>query len=197
MIEINGAKFNIRPDSWDENIVRAVVEHNEYNIDISEGDVVVDIGGHIGSFAIMAGLKGANVTVYEPTKENFKMLVSNIKLNNLEDKITAINKAVVGYPRGYKIRFNEGNSGSSAENSNGYDVETITFAEVTNKDIDILKVDCEGAEKEFIIDKQNIKNIVGEVHYTQEFITQLKSYEVAIKPSKAKLCWIIKATKLE
>lgn len=200
IIEINKAKFNIRPNSWDINVVKSVASGREYGIKPKKDDVVVDIGGHIGSYSIMAGLNGAKVYVFEPTKENFDVLVENIKLNGLEDNVKAFNKAVVGVDRPFKIKFNRKNTGSSIENEDGYEVDTITFDEVMEMvgDVDILKMDCEGTEHEYPIKKwaDKIKTILAEIHIKKTFIDNIRdTHDVDLKPSNASRCWMLKATK--
>lgn len=193
--DINGAKFYIRPDSWDENVVESVASGKEY--EHFSGGNVIDIGGHIGSYSIMCALNGANVIVFEPTKENYEMLVKNIKLNGLEDKITAINKAVVGKERPFKISFSQDNTGSSSEDNKGYEVETISFDNVMDMflNIDMLKLDCEGTEHEFNIEDHldKVKEIVAEIHYKKTFVDKLQGFEIKMRPSNASKCWMLYA----
>lgn len=42
------------------------------DIKIKEGDVVFDVGAHIGSFSVYAANKGARVFAFEPDVENLK-----------------------------------------------------------------------------------------------------------------------------
>ena len=60
-----------------------------------KGNIVIDLGAHIGVFSVYAALYGAEkVYAYEPLKENYDLLVKNIAVNNLQDKIIPIQKAV-------------------------------------------------------------------------------------------------------
>jgi FkbM family methyltransferase len=53
-------------------------------------------GGEIGDTAIYFALRKAKkVIVFEPFPYNFKYLIQNIKINNLEEKIEAVN-AMIG-----------------------------------------------------------------------------------------------------
>lgn len=64
-----------RPDTTDLNIIR---EQGSYRLlGIEEKDRVLDIGGHIGAFAVMAAKLGAVVLSYEPDPTNFGLYRMN------------------------------------------------------------------------------------------------------------------------
>lgn len=53
---------------------------------LREGMNVVDIGAHIGYYAMLCGIRvgpGGHVRAYEPEPDNFRLLSANILLNNL------------------------------------------------------------------------------------------------------------------
>ena len=56
-----------RDYSSDKNVFTSVFDRNEYKLDeLAPTDVVVDIGGHIGSFALLAYVKGSrNINTFE------------------------------------------------------------------------------------------------------------------------------------
>jgi FkbM family methyltransferase len=64
---------------------------------VRPGDIVVDIGGNIGAFAIyaVAVCRGSRVLVFEPFPENFSMLIRNVEENRLQ-AVTCINEVVSG-----------------------------------------------------------------------------------------------------
>ena len=76
----------IRPDTTDMNIVKEVIINETYKktrfgFQIEEGERWLDLGAHIGAFAIYCSLKGvSSVTCYEPMKSNYDMLVRNAVL---------------------------------------------------------------------------------------------------------------------
>jgi len=71
---------------------------------LGEGDCLVDIGANVGSYSILAaGAGGAQVLSFEPAPSTFAHLVDNIRLNQLEDKVTALNLGL-GSKAG-KLRF--------------------------------------------------------------------------------------------
>jgi FkbM family methyltransferase len=51
---------------------------------IKAGDVVYDIGANVGSYTILAGLKGAEVYAFEPEAQNYALLVRNMQLNGIK-----------------------------------------------------------------------------------------------------------------
>jgi len=58
-------------------------------------DVFVDIGSNVGFYCIsVSHIIGAKSFAFEPIKKTFNRLVYNIKLNQLEQTVTAINSAV-------------------------------------------------------------------------------------------------------
>jgi len=74
MYEINDLQFKTREGSTDISIINEVVKGDCYNIDVKPGDIVIDIGGHIGSFTVWAASKGGNVYVFEPATKNYDIL---------------------------------------------------------------------------------------------------------------------------
>ena len=88
----SGMKIMIRTDSTDLMALTNVWMINEYNIDdygITENDTVIDIGAHIGLFSLRVSnfcTKG-KIFSYEPIKDNFECLISNLKLNIKEHGI--------------------------------------------------------------------------------------------------------------
>lgn len=186
-------KFKIRKGTWDENVIRAVAGNNEYKIKAKRGDLVVDVGAHIGSFSIPAAKAGARVIAYEPSKESFKLLVENAKLNGVE--IDARNYAI-GSGRLCHLKTNRLNMGSSRLDKSGEEVE-VTNLDIPER-IDILKLDCEGCEYE--INLPDARFIVGELHgkKSDEFIRELKrrKYRVNTWGSNAKNCKMFGAEKL-
>ena len=53
-----------------------------------KGDIVVDVGAHIGRYTLMAAQRGARVIAIEPESSNFSLLQENIELNNFSNVTT-------------------------------------------------------------------------------------------------------------
>ncbi|MFM2383934.1 MAG: hypothetical protein RIQ72_506 [Candidatus Parcubacteria bacterium] len=139
---------------------------------IEEGDIVLDIGAHIGGFSIIAAKMGAKVYAFEPDKRNFSVLLENIKLNKLETEITPFNFGI--YSENRMLYFNTDNlntGGHSVSKSGDVSIEVkdlpTVFRECNISHVDFMKIDVEGSEFEICKDDINnlsIQKIVGEYH---------------------------------
>ena len=186
------AHFYIREGSTDEEIINDVRIRNFY-LDkgfgvFNPGDLVIDIGGHIGAFAIECAIRGAEVNVYEPNRDNFEILVKNIKANNFEDKITAYNVAVSDKAGTSKLYIDSQNAGSHSllkkcvdhESGQFAEVKTVAIKDALDNGCKLLKLDCEGAEYSILIgaDLSKVDKIVAELHIkekNEELIKYLQS----------------------
>jgi len=117
----------------------------------------------------------ARIIAVEPVPENYTRLLRNLEKNNITN-VLAINKAVTADGRDVEIAGNiNNNSGGSSIYVDGVSrvVQSITLEEIAgdHDTIDLLKIDCEGAEYEilFTADLSNIQAIRGEVHYNEAF----------------------------
>jgi len=176
-------KFNYRPDSSDEKVFKEIFEKKCYrkpliNFDVGEGETWIDLGGHIGLFAIYAISKGAKkVIVYEADEDNFNLLKQNIELNNLQDKIIPHQVAVVddnilgdnntiSFWKSKNPLINYRNSIHEKSRGIKITVPAIKFNSVITSDIDGLKIDIEGAEVDILTNSdsnyQNIKKLTFE-----------------------------------
>jgi len=84
----DGNVIRFRPFAGgDAEMVKDVYFHKHYHpLDLKAGDVVLDVGAHIGSFSIKASrLVGREelVVAVEPEIENYRMLAENIRINGL------------------------------------------------------------------------------------------------------------------
>lgn len=167
----------LREHSSDFAVFNSVFNKNEYGIDfLQESDIIVDVGGHIGSFSLLAYEKGSrNIYSYESNSSNFAVLYYNIKDTN----ITAFNKAVRGDYIHTQVgsRFGKAMSEMPVKNyggiciSEGVDVDVITLEDIVLQlgKIKILKLDCEGSEYSIVFSSpdyifEKIDCIVGELH---------------------------------
>jgi|AntAceMinimDraft_17_1070374.scaffolds.fasta_scaffold05541_1 FkbM family methyltransferase len=81
-------------------IQTGVYEKNITNIilqNLKENNIFVDIGANIGYYSVLASKilnnKGKIIS-FEPVKETFNKLIQNIKLNNINEQLTAYNCAL-------------------------------------------------------------------------------------------------------
>ena len=185
----NGLKCKLRTKSTDIYAFANVWLTQEYErigFKIDEDISVIDVGAHVGLFALYASqfCKNGKVFCYEPIKENFDLLQENIKINNLTN-IVVYNKAVSGKEKKIKIFLDKDDSSAHSMfgNKNEFqEIESIsipTIIDENNLKECNIKLDCEGAEYEILqnIPKdyfKKIKNICLEYHIINENYEELK-----------------------
>jgi len=124
--------------------------------EIKNGDVVLDIGAHIGYYTLIAAkLVGENgkVFAFEPEPTNFDLLELNVKANGYNN-VTLVQKAVSNKTGKIKLYLSEDNTGDHGiyDSHNGrqsIEIEAIQlddyFKSYEGK-IDFIKIDIQGAE---------------------------------------------------
>src|SRR5215216_3792226 len=139
-----------------------------------QGDIVVDIGAHMGRYTIISskrvGTKGKVVAI-EANPSNFEMLNRNIKLNQLTNVIP-LNYAVYSKETKIKLYLPEEESGNTiyntiisdrARNEEKFvDVNANTLdyllqsKGIKQEEVNWIKIDVEGAEFEVLKGATNI-----------------------------------------
>ena len=139
-----------------------------------EGDIVIDIGAHIGLYTIISskrvGAQGKVVAI-EADPENFEMLNSNIKLNQLTNVIP-LNYAVFSKETKIKLYLPSGESGftkyntimpnwiNTQEKFVEVNANTLDYLLQLNKirqeEVNWIKIDVEGAEFEVLKGATNV-----------------------------------------
>lgn len=178
--EIN---FICRGKTHDTNIITDVVILNKYKVpDKMNGMTVIDIGANIGSFTVLCAHKGATVYALEPYSDNYEMLVDNVSLNSVQDKVHCMNVGLGDGETGklfidkkrpdfcsLDITVNGGNELLTER------VKTITLKALLELagDCDFLKCDAEGAEKWLCKELQQglykqVKTVAIELHYWKD-----------------------------
>jgi FkbM family methyltransferase len=178
----NGVRINVRP-RIDIGIVNEVCLHEVYNkpgFEVRNGDLVVDIGAHIGTFSLLAAKNAAKVYSFEPYPPNFKVFEQNINENSCRN-IIAINAAVTKENGHMDLNIATDSSGGHSifwgAERDKIKVTTINFWEFIEKNgvnqIDLLKIDCEGGEYDILLnserrDIRRIAKICMEFHDIDE-----------------------------
>ena len=172
-------RIKIRVRSTDLMALTNVWMINEYDIEdfeINVNDTVIDIGAHIGLFSLLVSqlCKTGKILSFEPVRENFDLLVSNLKLNHIEN-VLPFNMAVSKNSGKLNLFLNDDQSAHSIfpKSSESISVESTSLQKIFEENkissCKLLKLDCEGAEYE-IIDSlpseylNKIQNIVMEYH---------------------------------
>ncbi len=150
----------------------------DYGI-IKDNSTIIDIGTNIGIFSIYAASTSNNTKVYsyEPMPKTYNLLLENIKLNKLDNKILPFQLGV-GSKKEKRRLFLAGGSPfhslySTMENTEFLDISVISLKDIFDNNhigyCDILKSDCEGAEFEIFYNTpdeyfEKIKEIRLEYH---------------------------------
>ena len=161
-------------DIW--SVKEAVVDrmYERFGFQLEPSWTVVDLGAAIGEFAIFAAANSvARVLAFEPLPGSFSLLRENLALNQIEN-VEVFELAVsdvAGAARldtsGEPLRM-----GTRSDTAQYVEVRAITLAEVlelAGGEIDLLKIDCEGAEYEILMSSSgavldSIHRIVLEYH---------------------------------
>lgn len=129
------------------------------NLDLKDGDTIVDIGAHKGIVSCYLGWKypQARVLSYEPVKVNYDAMLENIKLNGLTN-IIPFNLAVTSDGRDVLMAVDTvANSGGSTMMTGDGDLQEAhsvrlldIFVTYDITRLALLKIDCEGGEYEIL-----------------------------------------------
>lgn len=176
--EDNPLRMTRYGDAMCDDVVRRVYREHLYEkmFPVENGDIVVDVGAHVGAFSL--GLKNTPSACYciEPDAKNFHDLQANIHRLGKGRNIILVNKAIdrdssFAY---FNISDDMGVSGR-ADGDTGEQLPTVSFQDFLSEwkidHIDFLKLDCEGGEHFILGAKENwdfirtkVKKIVGELH---------------------------------
>jgi len=166
-IEKNGIRIKFR-ESDDEGVIQEVFEEDVYRVnEVPKGGLVIDFGAHIGTLTLRCVKeRDCFVYAYEPNPHSYNLLVENVKLNHLENKVKMFNLAVGRYcgVRAFYIYSSQG--GSSfwfGPPHRGHQIlkqiqvkcvnPKVVFQRNKISSCDLLKVDIELAEKEVFIEE--------------------------------------------
>ncbi len=125
--------------------------------------IIIDIGANKGYFATLAAKNfNSQVFAYEPIPDTFQKLSQNITDNNLSN-VTLFKAGVAGHSGERNFSFSEDKSILSSmvfnPGQNSIIVQCTTlkniFADNNLNSVDLLKMDCEGAEFETLYESDD------------------------------------------
>lgn len=158
-----------------------VTSYDLPNLYLPENAVIVDIGAHVGAVSIWLAMRlpDARIFALEPSITNYTRLLRNLAANGIAN-VTALRAAVTGDGRDVILRGSvKDNSGglSILGEGNGLPAPSYSLSElceITGNRIDLLKMDCEGAEYEIIHANPDlltgVEFFVGEFHSNPDLI---------------------------
>lgn len=152
--------------------------------------VVVDAGANLGSFAIVAGMLGAQVFAFEPVNELYNIVQYNIFHNGLEKRVKAFNLAISDRAAKFTIARNEGNYGNNeigAEAKSSSDDKETCFSTTLDdvlrgQHVHLLKVDIEGHEYEML---------KGAKSLFEDYGVDAISFEMNVRPMRGQACKLL------
>ncbi|MFC1979246.1 FkbM family methyltransferase, partial [Chloroflexota bacterium] len=167
VVEVEGSKMYVNTRKLPAGYKRAVREYiifhdweetttELFKDVIKEGDIVLDCGGNMGYFTLLAarlvGEKG-RVYTFEPAPMNYSLVVKNIELNGYKNVIPQ-QKAVSNTTGTVKLFICDDDIGNNTIYQYGEDraiveVEAVAldeFFDGKEQRIDVIKMDIEGAE---------------------------------------------------
>ena len=182
-----------RNGTLDNAIFNGVVVFNEYRLParFAPGDIVIDVGAHIGSFAHAVLSRGCeNVTCVEADRTNCEIAAENLRPDIENGRVQLVRGAAWRSDRNTDELYFDGyhpfpksftgmegilNTGNgSVVWGSGEPVAKIAFDEIVDRatnygerPVRLLKLDCEGAEWPILLTSQRlglIREICGEFH---------------------------------
>ena len=159
-IKVNGVTYLI-PDTASFYVVQPHYEKLEQKwFHPKKGDVVVDIGAHIGKYTIEAAIRvgeEGKIIAVEPLPSNFEILKKNIKINKLRN-VAAFNLAAwhSNCNLTFYVGISSAQGGAMKDFGHGtLEVEGRSMDALLNRSdinkIDWIKMDVEGAEYEALL----------------------------------------------
>lgn len=121
---------------------------------IKPGDIVIDVGAHIGSWTLPALAMGAeHVYCFEPNKDAIRALHRNLDLNGWRNRVTIIDKAL-WHKEDKRVLYQV--EGTVVDRFNAYCVEddyTVDCVTLDSYNLrpNWIKIDVEGAELAVLI----------------------------------------------
>ncbi|HEY6420965.1 MAG TPA: FkbM family methyltransferase [Candidatus Binataceae bacterium] len=152
----NGLRFFVRSGTDDLSALNEAAILNHYlgsgHIELQQDSIVMDLGANMGDFAVMAAALCPQGRVYavEPLSEYVPVLETNTRLNRLSN--VEIIRVALGDHEG-EAKLSIAGVGSSMYFDGAAKTETVRLTTLPQlmrdhriERIDLLKMDCEGAE---------------------------------------------------
>ena len=177
----DGLSFTVRIDKGDLGPIGEVFHLRHYDPpqgEIRSGDIVIDIGAHMGYFSLYAANKGAEVFAFEAFPEHCRHIKDHALQNGRVVRV--FNEAISDMmgDMNFYIAKNNGCNSLYRKTDEKITVRGVTLKHIFEREqldhCDYLKVDCEGAEYGILMTLPDevlskIRRIVLEYHFGPEF----------------------------
>jgi FkbM family methyltransferase len=172
--------LQVREGTTDMMTVKSIGQYK--SCPIPANSVVLDIGGHIGTFSVWAVEQGAGrVVAYEPEPDNYRMLCLNtagmpVETNNFavtsDGRDVELHVKTSGHTGGHSILF----GGKSRKNLL---VKSQSFLDIVQRvQPQVVKIDCEGAEYEFDLPNSlpdSVQYVTMEIHLNRKMLREYQA----------------------
>jgi len=160
----NGFTVTLRARSSDRNVYEDIWEKGVYdvgNLPWPAMKTIVDIGAHVGFFALYAAARApeARVIAFEPESESVEALRRNVTDNGLTDRVRVEATGVAARDGTRTLHVNPGHAEKNSSyrqrsTSHPVEVPVVGLATVFETHAigrcDLLKINCEGEEYEML-----------------------------------------------
>nr|WP_311732983.1 FkbM family methyltransferase [Sulfurisphaera ohwakuensis] len=152
--------------------------------------IFVDVGAYIGAYTLRAAKHGAKVYSFEPNPYSFNLLLLNVKDNGFEDRVILYNVALGDRDGEISLALNLDESHVSIE---GYKVKMRTLDSFNIRNVDLLKIDVEGFEKEVLLGSEvtlgNTRSVIIEVSKDKKKFVEDLMIEHGLKKVREELTY--------
>jgi FkbM family methyltransferase len=174
LVRDRGLHFLVSPTFRDIYVAKLLYERPVSNVVLRfKPSTFVNVGAHIGTYAVRFAVRGAKVLAIEPDHRSYSLLKANAKVNGVSGNVEALNVAAFSrrgklsfYLRRFPIWSSVYGSGEYVAETNvdAYPLDTIA-AELGN--VDLMVIDVEGSEIEVLTGSNRVlgrtKRLVLEV----------------------------------
>jgi FkbM family methyltransferase len=177
-------RFWVRPETCDEDVIDPRYGVKRFCVPgrpLRADSVVVDVGAHIGAFAVATGraLPNGRVHAIEPGRETFELLARNVRANELRN--VCVHRLAIADRGGTAVLKRGGDSwadslhGEPCRGSEG--VTTVTLERFLTRHrisrVDHLKMNVEGSEYTILLNTprrvlRGIERMLVEYHPSPE-----------------------------
>jgi FkbM family methyltransferase len=161
----SGLRYNIRPHTTDLGVVNEISLVDPYfgpgHIALPHDAIVLDVGANIGDFTLQAARRCPTGRVFavEPVGEHVRIISAHLAMNDIRN-VTCIH-AALGGEDGRSAITNNGSCSRTGDSGTRTEIVPLkTLASLMREQglerIDLLKMDCEGAEWDILPEAESV-----------------------------------------